>query len=212
MLPTSSSARTDTPARLPRLLFARHGETDWNAEGRLQGQRDTPLNARGRAQALRCGEILRDLFTRTGASARDFDFVASPLARARESMRLLRLGLSLPQNDFATDGRLKELSFGRWEGFTFPELRLDRAAAVAERERDKWGFVPPEGESYEMLVRRVEPWLRETVRPSIVVAHGGVMRALMVLLAIDTPGRAPAANVEQGVVYGLETGTLTRLR
>ena len=49
-------------ARRPTVYYIRHGETDWNVAGRLQGRRDVPLNARGRAQAVHCGDILRDLF------------------------------------------------------------------------------------------------------------------------------------------------------
>ena len=50
----------------PTVYYIRHGETDWNVAGRLQGRRDVSLNARGRAQGIRCGEILRDLFARAG--------------------------------------------------------------------------------------------------------------------------------------------------
>src|SRR6266850_7725781 len=79
----------------PVLYFARHGETDWNAERRLQGQHDVPLNALGREQASRCGGILRDLLTRDGRPTDDFDYVSSPLGRARETMELMRFGLGL---------------------------------------------------------------------------------------------------------------------
>ena len=77
----------------PILYFARHGETDWNLERRLQGQHDIPLNALGRVQASRCGEILRDLLARDGRPAARFDYVSSPLGRARETMELMRAEL-----------------------------------------------------------------------------------------------------------------------
>ena len=62
----------------PILYFARHGQTDWNAERRLQGQRDIPLNALGRVQAAQCGTILRGMFARDGVTA-----AASTTCRAR---------------------------------------------------------------------------------------------------------------------------------
>ncbi len=67
----------------PTVYYMRHGETDWNVAGRLQGRRDTALNARGRAQAMHCGEVLRDLFERDGRDPNTLDYVSSPLARAR---------------------------------------------------------------------------------------------------------------------------------
>ncbi len=65
---------------MPVLYYIRHGETDFNVEARLQGRRDTVLNARGRQQAAECGELLRDLFARERRDAADFAYVASPLA------------------------------------------------------------------------------------------------------------------------------------
>ena len=63
----------------PVIYYVRHGLTDWNVQHRLQGRHDVPLNALGRAQAVRCGEILHDLFLRDGGKAEDLDYVSSPL-------------------------------------------------------------------------------------------------------------------------------------
>ncbi len=78
--------------RGPFSIILRHGETDWNVEGRLQGQQDIPLNARGLTQASHCGDVLRDLFAETGTDAATLDYVSSPLGRARQTMELARTG------------------------------------------------------------------------------------------------------------------------
>jgi probable phosphoglycerate mutase len=196
----------------PLLYFTRHGETDWNAERRLQGQQDTPLNTLGRKQALNCGEVLRALFERDGRNPDDLEFVASPLARARVSMELMRGALGLDPHRYAVEPRLAELSFGRWEGFTFAELNASNTdrLALAAREHDKWSFRPPDGESYADLIVRVRQWHATVVHDTVVVAHGGVARTLIVHYGIEPPAAAPVHNIEQGVVYQFAPGRLTR--
>jgi broad specificity phosphatase PhoE len=194
------------------LYFIRHGETDWNAEGRLQGQHDTPLNKVGIGQAVRCGDILRALLERDGRDPRAFDYVASPLDRARKTMERVRRGLALDPAGYRTDARLVELSFGHWEGFTFAELkaRVADTRALAAREHDKWSFVPPGGESYADLLVRVSAWHASVTRDTIVVSHGGVARTLIVHFEVEPPAGAPIHSIEQGVVYQFAPGQLTR--
>jgi broad specificity phosphatase PhoE len=100
-----------------RLIFIRHGETDWNVEGRLQGQHDIPLNGRGRDQAASAGREARKYIAREGLT--DLRYVASPLTRTRDTMELARGAMGLDPKDYALDPRLMELSFGRWEGLMF---------------------------------------------------------------------------------------------
>src|SRR5712672_2831396 len=116
---------------VPVLYFIRHGETDWNVEGRLQGQHDRPLNAVGCRQGTCCGEILRALLERDGRDPQSFDYVSSQLDRARKTMELVRTELRLDPAVYRTDPRLAELSFGRWEGFTFAELKEREPATLA---------------------------------------------------------------------------------
>src|ERR1044071_3224224 len=105
----------------PLLYFVRHGETDWNRERRLQGQHDIPLNTLGRTQAQRCGALLKELLSKSGTPVADYDYVSSPLGRARETMELMRTAMGLDPAAYRTDARLMEMSFGRWEGFTYAE-------------------------------------------------------------------------------------------
>jgi len=194
----------------PTLYFARHGETDWNRERRLQGQHDIPLNALGRVQASRSGELLRGLLERDGRPAAQYDYVSSPLGRARETMELMRAAMGLDPEAYRTDARLMEMSFGRWEGFTFAELRAREAAALAERERDKWGFVLPGGESYAQLQVRVRAWYETMERDSVVSAHGGVCRALIAHLNLAEPGAASMGDIGQGCVYVFDGTSMAR--
>ena len=191
-----------------RIIFVRHGETAYNAENRLQGQRDVPLNARGRDQARAVGWTLR---ARIGSEIDRIDsagaFVASPLLRARETMEIARAVMDLSPKIYRVDAALMELTFGDWEGLTWAEVRARDADGVKARRADKWGFVPPGGgESYAMLAERVVAWLAALPGDTFAVAHGGVARALMTLIT-GMPGKVAARTpIHQGRALIFEKG------
>ena len=172
----------------PTIYFLRHGQTDWNAELRLQGQKDIPLNETGRGQARQNGRALAQLLD----DPQRFRYIASPLGRTRETMNLVRLELGLHSHGYETDDRIKEISFGHWEGYTVDEMREIDADGVARREADKFVFQPPQGESYAQLLTRVKSWLPYVTEDAVVVCHGGVLRVLEMILN-DTP----AADIMQ---------------
>jgi len=195
------------PAHVPTIVFMRHGETDWNVEGRLQGQRDVPVNDRGRAQARRNGEVIAAAIPDVAT----FDFVASPLSRARETMEMARAAMGLDPNAYRTDERLRELTFGDWESFTLDELRIRRPEEAAARDHDKWRFTPPGGESYADLAGRIAPWLEGLTRPTVAVAHGGIGRVLRIALAGVDPAEAVNTDIPHGKVFLWKDGALTVL-
>jgi probable phosphoglycerate mutase len=195
---------------MPILYYVRHGETDFNVEGRLQGRQDTLLNARGKVQARASGALLWELFTRDNRNAQDFPYVASPLRRARETMEILRPALGLPPQPYETDDRLLEISYGAWEGWTLPEIETRMPGMLAERERDKWDFAPPDGESYRELTDRIGKWYASLTRDTVVAAHGGGVRALMALFKVMPKEEATHAQIAQGVVYVFRDGTMAR--
>jgi len=100
-----------------------------------------------------------------------------------------------------------ELSFGQWEGLTWAEIKARDPAGAVARRADKWGFVPPGGESYALLAERVNGCLAGLGGDALIVAHGRVARALMVLLAGAPPKIAAAAPIPQGVAMIFEKGT-----
>jgi probable phosphoglycerate mutase len=186
-----------TLALAHRLWFIRHGETDWNREGRLQGQRDIPLNPKGREQASAVGRALRKI-AGSQIDRLESAFVASPLIRTRQTMELARAAMGLAAADYALCDDLKELTFGDWEGLTWPEVEARDPQGAAARAADKWDFTPPNGESYATLARRLAPWVKSIERDLFVASHGGVARALMFLLGGVAPAVAAEANIHQG--------------
>jgi len=195
-----------------RLVFARHGETAYNVEGRLQGQRDIPLNAWGRDQAESLGRTLSvaldpEIRRLEAADA----FFASPLSRARETMELMRAAMRLPPERYLLEPALRELSFGDWEGLTWTEIRARDPAGAEARRAGKWDFVPPGGESYAMLAKRVKAWLAGLAGDALIVAHGGVARALMVLLAGAPPQTAAEAPIPQDIAMIFDKGTCRQI-
>ena len=168
-----------------RILFVRHGETAYNAENRLQDSSTSP--------SMRAGATRRAVF-------------ASPLTLAGETMDIVRDAMGLKPGRYKLDARLKELSFGAWEGMTWREVEARDPQGVRARNKDKWSFAPPGGESYAMLAERVRAWLDVLSGEAFVVAHGGSARALMMLVAGVPPARAAEAPILQGRVLVFENG------
>jgi probable phosphoglycerate mutase len=185
--------------RAPTIYLIRHGETDWNRDRRYQGQRDIPLNDKGRAQARRNGEALRSLLP----AIAEAEFVASPLGRTRETMEILRASLGLPASGYHLDERLKELSYGAWEGQLQADLpRLD-PDGLATRAKDPFHWRPEGGESYADLLVRVLDWLKDVELDTVVVAHGGVSRSLRAHLLDLDPATIPDLEIPQDRVLVL---------
>jgi probable phosphoglycerate mutase len=142
------------------LWLVRHGETDWNAAGRLQGWTDVPLNATGRAQAERLKRLL---------AASEFDGVwSSDLGRAIETARI---AIGEP----TVDRRLRELDFGDLEGAVWSELDSQTRAGLEEFE----SFRFPGGESVVAFSKRVFEFFDELDSGRhVIFAHGGVIRTV----------------------------------
>ena len=185
----------------PVIYYIRHGETSWNADGRLQGTQDTALNDLGRSQAAQSGHVLADLLARDGRDKAQIPYLSSPLLRARTTMELMRGALNLPPRDYATDDRLREIGYGQWEGSTLAEMQAADPVFFAQRLADKWRVAPEGGETYEAVQRRMRDWYDSVHGDTVVVAHGGTARALMVGLGFETPASASDLPIAQGAVY-----------
>ncbi len=151
------------------IYLARHGETDYNAEGRFQGQGDVPLNARGREQAHELaaaaeGHGLRALWS-------------SPLPRALETARIVGDHLKLEPRP---DPRFMETGTGRWTDRLQDEVAREEPEAWAAYHATDPGFRFPGGESLAEQMERVVDGLvavtHEGALPALVVCHRGVVR------------------------------------
>ena len=194
----------------PVIYYIRHGETSWNAEGRLQGAQDIALNDLGRKQATHVGHVLADLLARDGRDKASLPFVSSPLGRARSTMELVRQVLELPPADYALDARLREIGYGVWEGSTLAEMQAADPELYARRQTAKWTMAPEGGETYAVVHLRMREWYDALRADIVAVAHGGTARALMVALGIETPLSAADLTIEQGAVYVFRDGALRK--
>lgn len=190
---------------MPLIYLVRHGQTDWNAAARLQGQIDIPINDTGRGQAVRNGNILKKMI----ADADQFDFVASPLGRTRETMEIIREQIGLPREGYRTDPLLMEIHFGDWQGSSWDELRLERVSEISARFDDPWDTKAPgiEGESYAMLSDRAARWLASVTTDTVVVTHGGINRCVRGLIENIPTTEIPHLDIPQDKVLVIENKT-----
>ncbi len=161
----------------PRVFFIRHGETEWNARGRLLSRTDVPLNGTGEAQAAALAAGLADL-------GWDRAFT-SPLVRARRTAEVV-LAARTDAPRLTTDERLVEMDFGPYEGWTDVELEADPVAVTRRRDGAELEGVEPQA-AVEARVRSFYDELRGLPGRTLVVGHGRTLRILIATCVLRVP-------------------------
>lgn len=186
-------------------LLVRHAQTHWNALGRIQGHRDTPLTPEGMRQAESWGRRLAD-----------FDvarILASDLGRAYRTAQGINRTLKRPIH---TEKGLREQDWGEWAGLTMARIRSTHPGVLAAERKDPWAFCPPGGEDRLNMVARAcrcleaaaERWPGERI---LVVTHEGVIKGLIYFLASSRAGGARFVTVRPHHLH-VVTGTAKGLR
>ena len=199
----------------PIYLF-RHGETAWNAQRRAQGHLDSPLTEMGRAQARAMGERLADELEQSGYAPSRVVVRASPLGRVRETLAIAAEAAGLAHDEQSFDHRLREMSWGDWDGLNGAEIEARWPGAMAARRLDHWHYQPPGGENFAMAVERARPALDDIAalaaeRPVAVFAHGGIGRVLRGLFLRVPDAEILTMDQPQDAFYRLHRGAAARI-
>ena len=176
-----------------KIYAVRHGQTDWNHEGRIQGQSNTRLNDEGRAEARAAAEII----------PRDAEFIiTSPMARAVETAEIInkQLGLEIVQDD-----RLKERSFGDYEGLLRTQIDITPLFGWNPDSR------PPNGETSGEMANRVFSFIDDAAKKYsdktiLIVTHSQILRAFhWYFYGFQKAGEAAKMQIKNCELYVFET-------
>lgn len=171
------------------LVMIRHAPTAWNEQKRLQGRQDIPLSDAGRERASQW---------EVPSPVNQYRWVCSPLRRTRETAELLGAV------DLQTEPRLIEMDYGNWEGCRLTDLRRDLGDEMALNEARGIEFRPERGETPREVQERLKPWLMDIAaqgKPTLAVAHHGVLRALYSLATGWNMVEAPPEKFQPGAMH-----------
>lgn len=191
----------------PRLsiIMVRHGPTDWNGAGRIQGRSDQPLNAESQALYGRY-QVPVDLMAQLSGGPH---WQTSPLLRARQTAMLL--------GGVATEEPLLiEMDWGDWEGQIVADLRQTLGPAMKQNEARGLDFQPPGGESPRDVIGRLQQWLmgllpptRDVDGPIVAVTHKGVLRAMLSLATGWLFTGKPPIRIDRHACHWFDVGLRT---
>lgn len=186
----------------PKICFLRHGQTEWNAERRIQGQLESRLSALGEEHAHQQAALIAPIL------AHGPNCFVSPLGRAQQTA-----GIALAGVDFVTDERLAEAHAGELQGMTMDEVAVvyPEISKANPRHLDLFCAAPC-GEGFDSFHARILDFMMDLSAPAVVVAHGllgQVMRGIV--LGLDRQEMAELSN-EQGCIYVLEDGSEALLK
>lgn len=189
------------------IWLVRHGQTAFNAEGRIQGAKDSALTALGEEQGRRLGQVL-------GRTApKDARIIASPLGRTQHTARIIREhgGFAAP---IETDARLAEISLGEWDGMRKDDIRERVPDYDAGPNHWSWFFNAPGGDSWDVLNARLQSWLDDAVAtddPIIAISHGVSGRILRGLFAGLPRDLTLKLDIPQDAFFHLRDGGIERI-
>lgn len=185
---------------MSEIYLIRHGETEWNAQGRFQGKRDSALTDNGIQQAEAIGRRL----ARLGLS---FDaFLTSPLGRTRQTAAIIAERANCPAAQ--CDDRLAEVSLGSWDGLTAIDIDAQWPGLLDGATPFDWFFRSPDGESYDAAFQRAEGWLRDRQGVTLAVSHGLISRLIRGAYGGLTKADALRLPVPQDVIWRLSGGRI----
>lgn len=192
--------------KYPEIFVLRHGQTEWNRDGRYQGSLNSPLTDLGEMHAATQGEILRKL----DVAKRGVEMFSSPQGRTQQTADIIA---GIAGCEHVADNRLAELRQGAWEGLFEHEINAEWPAAYAKKDGGiSWYFANPTGETYDQICARAEGFLASLAGPAVVVTHGVTSHILRALwLGLDLAGSA-ALGGGQGCVYHLHDGQQSKLQ
>jgi len=161
--------------KLPIIYLLRHGQTEWNVEGRYQGQLDSPLTALGEEQARR-----NTLKLQKYVDIKTVKLFSSPLGRAKDTAEIIAKFNRMDSSDIIFNEDLQEFNYGIFEGKTKEYCKKVYAKEFSEREANKFSYVLEGGESYVKVFERLMRWLSSVQDEEVivVVAHEMINRAL----------------------------------
>lgn len=180
----------------PKIWFLRHGQTEWNADYRLQGQLDSPLTAQGIKEAQRQAEVIAPVLCSGPA------IWVSPLGRARQTAAIALGGAA-----YRTDPRLMEIHAGRWQGMLRDEILAAHPVLAGESPTALEIYEAAEGgEGLMRFSARIADFLAGLSGPTVIVAHGLLGQVLRAQLCGIEMADAGGLSNDQGCVYLIENG------
>ncbi|AWG84076.1 histidine phosphatase family protein [Vibrio parahaemolyticus] len=188
-----------------RIFVLRHGETEFNADKKLQGHCNSSLTSKGSDQARRVGTTLKQY-----VENRPFRVYSSTLGRALQTSQIVCEELNYSYENLNKDPRLKEFSLGEWEQRTIPSLEQEIPNLLAQND---WYLQAPNCETYESVRERLSSWLSDVAHDEdiVVVSHGLtgiVLRGL--LLGMDYT-QVWQQDLPQDAFFIIEDGRITRV-
>ncbi|EGQ9296595.1 histidine phosphatase family protein [Vibrio parahaemolyticus] len=188
-----------------RIFVLRHGETEFNADKKLQGHCNSSLTSKGSDQARRVGTTLKQY-----VENRPFRVYSSTLGRALQTSQIVCEELNYSYENLNKEPRLKEFSLGEWEQRTIPSLEQEVPNLLAQND---WYLQAPNCETYESVRERLSSWLSDVAHDEdiVVVSHGLtgiVLRGL--LLGMDYT-QVWQQDLPQDAFFIIEDGRITRV-
>ena len=194
---------------LPEIFIVRACETVGEREGRQLGYLDSPISAKGIEQAQVAGRALRGIL----GDQRSVYIETSPLGRAGHTTALLCVELGLDPSAMSVAPQLVDCGLGAWQGLTNAQIDERFPGERQARERDKWSYVIPGGESYADVSQRVQQWLARPRRAQVTIAvtHRMVSRILQGCYAGMGPEDTLRLSHQQGRIYRLREGRVEEI-